>query len=366
MNTHLRSRGQQLSDLGRGAFSLDPHELRATVQTVAQWIVLGSAAGALAGIASAVFLVTLQWATMIRLADPRLLLLLPVAGFLVGWTCVRFGKGVGRGMNLISDELDEHRRTILLRMAPMILIGTVLTHLFGGSAGREGTAIQMGASLADWLRRRLGLKPEQRRLLLMAGISGGFGSVFGTPVAGFVFGLEVQSVGRIRYEGIVPCFTAALVGDWVTRFLIQGLGLTHSHYPQLVPLDSDPGLLLKVVLAGIVFGVTSLLFVELTHAIKHITGNVVRWSPLRPIIGGLLIIALTLLVGSQDYLGLSLPLIQKSVGGGDVVPFAFLLKLVFTSVTLGTGFMGGEVTPLFVIGATSGSTDGRLLCIDQT
>src|SRR5260221_4390382 len=174
MNTNLRSRRQQISDLGRGAFSLDPHELGATVQTVAQWIVLGSAAGALAGIASAIFLVTLQWATLIRLADPRLLFLLPVAGFLVGWTYFHFGKAVARGSNLIIDELHEHRRPILLRMAPMILIGTVLTHLFGGSAGREGTAIQMGASLADWLRRRLGLKPEQRRLLLMAGHNGGF------------------------------------------------------------------------------------------------------------------------------------------------------------------------------------------------
>src|SRR5450432_1839334 len=159
---------QQLSNrLGvtfNGAFSIDPDEHRATVQTVARWIVLGGAAGALAGLSSAIFLMTLQWATVLRLADPRLLFLLPVAGFLVGWAYYRFGSAVARGSNLIIDELHEHSAPIQLRMAPMVLIGTVLTHLFGGSAGREGTAIQMGASLADWLRRRLGLNPEERRL----------------------------------------------------------------------------------------------------------------------------------------------------------------------------------------------------------
>jgi H+/Cl- antiporter ClcA len=212
------------------------------------------------------------------------------------------------------------------------------------------------------LQRLIGLSRADRRLMLMAGISGGFSSVFGTPLAGFVFGLEVQKVGRVGYEGVIPCLVAAIVGDLVTR----AWGATHAHYPALAQVEIDAGLLLKVAAAGVIFGVTSLLFIELTHGIKHLSMHLVRWSPLRPFVGGFLIIGLTLVVGSQDYLGLSLPLIQRSLDGSSVDTLAFLLKLVFTAVTLGTGFLGGEVTPLFVIGSTLGFTVGRLLGVEPT
>jgi H+/Cl- antiporter ClcA len=247
-------------------------------------------------------------------------------------------------------------------MAPFVLFGTVMTHLFGGSAGREGTAIQMGASLADGVRRLLRLSPEDRRLMLMAGISGGFGSVFGTPVAGFVFGMEVQSVGRIRYEGMVPCLVAAIVGDLVTR----AWGVTHALYPALVNVEIDPLLLVKVVIAGIAFGLTSILFVELIHTVKHLHNRYLKYPPLRSFVGGAVIVGLMLIVDTQDYLGLSLPLIQQSLDGTGVPTFAFLLKLIFTAITLGSGFLGGEVTPLFVIGSTLGFTLGGLLGVDPT
>jgi H+/Cl- antiporter ClcA len=260
----------------------------------------------------------------------------------------------------VIEQIHRNDAPIPARMAPLILLGTVLTHLFGGSAGREGTAIQMGSSLADWLQRRLHLSSATRRLMIMAGISGGFGSVFGTPIAGFIFGLEVQHIGQIRYEALLPCLIAALVGDLVTR----AWGVGHSHYPALPHFDPDPSLLLKVVLAAVCFGLTSLLFIELTHGIKRLSARLFQWSPLRPVLGGVIIIALTLIIGSQDYLGLSLPLIQNTLNGTGVIAFAFLLKLIFTSVTLGSGFLGGEVTPLFVIGATLGYTLGRLLNVD--
>lgn len=339
---------------------INPADFLSFLKTLAKWFALGSAVGVLAGTASAVFLVSLAWATDTRIANPMLILLLPLGGFVVGWVYHRFGGSAAQGNNLVIEEVHLNRSRIPLRMAPLILLGTVITHLFGGSAGREGTAIQMGASLADNLRRLLHLSPDDRRLMLMAGISGGFGSVFGTPAAGFVFGMEVQSVGRIRYEGIIPCLVAAVVGDLVTR----AWGVGHSQYPLLAHVEIEPVLLLKVVAAGVVFGLTSILFVELTHTVKRLQSRFVAYPPLRPLIGGLIILALVLVTGTSDYLGLSLPLIQQTMNGAGVVTFAFLLKLVFTAVTLGSGYLGGEVTPLFVIGATLGYTLGVVLGVD--
>ena len=330
------------------------------LKMLVKWGALGSAVGVLAGTASAVFLISLTWATNFRLDNPFLLFLLPLGGLLVGWIYHRFAGTAARGNNLVIEEVHTNGSLIPLRMAPFVLFGTVVTHLFGGSAGREGTAIQMGASLADGLRRALRLNPADRRLMIMAGIAGGFGSVFGTPMAGFVFGMEVQSVGRIRYDGIIPCLVAAVVGDLVTR----GLGVKHSVYPVLANFEIEPVLLLKVALAGIAFGLCSILFVELIHRIKHWQSHWIKYPPLRSFVGGLVIVGLTLLVGTRDYLGLSLPLIQQSVSGTGVVTFAFLLKLVFTAITLASGFMGGEVTPLFVIGSTLGYTLGLALGVD--
>lgn len=355
-----RARWQRVYQTANGVFRIDFREYAALFKTVTKWSILGGAVGVLAGTASAIFLVTLQWATQLRIAHPSLLFLLPVVGFILGWIYHRFAGPAARGNNLIIEELHTNQEPIPLRMAPMVLIGTVFTHLFGGSAGREGTALQMGSSLADSLRRFLGLNQEDRRLMLMAGISGGFGSVFGTPIAGFVFGMEVQSVGRIRYEGIIPCLIAAVVGDLVTR----AWGVTHTHYPSLTNVSLDAGLLFKVAAAGVVFGLASLLFIELTHGIRFLTKRFLAWPPLRPVIGGVVIIGLTLIVGSQDYLGLSLPLIQRSLDGTGVIALAFLLKIVFTGVTLGTGYLGGEVTPLFVIGSTLGYTLGHVLGIN--
>ena len=341
-------------------FNFDLPEFVAFLRFALKWLLLGTLAGILAGTASAVFLISLTWATEIRLANTWLLYLLPLAGFIIGWIYWRFGGSASRGNNLVIDEVNTNRSHIPLRMAPLVLVGTISTHLFGGSAGREGTAIQMGASLADSLRRLLRLNPVDRRLIIMAGISGGFGSVFGVPAAGFVFGMEVQNVGRIRYEGIIPCLVASLVGDYVTR----AWGAHHTLYPKMAEMPVEPLLMLKVALAGIAFGLTSMLFIELIHGIKHLMVRRIHWPPLYPVVGGVALIVLTWLVGTTDYLGLSLPLLSSSMDGSGVVAFAFLLKLIFTAVTLGTGFYGGEVTPLLVIGATLGYTLGGMLGVD--
>lgn len=353
---------QQAYDLFDNMFHFHVADFVDFLKSAAKWTVLGGIVGILAGTASWIFLVSLAWATATRLANPSLIFLLPLGGFAMGWLYYRFGGTAALGNNLVIDEVNNNRSKIPLRMAPLVLLGTVVTHLFGGSAGREGTAIQMGASLADGVRRALKLGPEDRRLILMAGISGGFASVFGVPAAGFVFGMEVQGIGRIRYDGIIPCLVAAFVGDLVTR----ALGAPHTHYPVVPNAEIDLLLMAKVAIAAVAFGLTSIVFVELTHGIKHLLGRTVRYSPLRAVIGGAVVVALTLLVGNQDYNGLSLQLIAKSLDGTGVVPWAFALKLLFTAVTLGSGFLGGEVTPLFVIGSTLGYTLAHPLGIDST
>jgi len=216
----------------------------------------------------------------------------------------------------------------------------------------------MSGSLTDAFARVARIGPVDRRLLLIAALGGGFGSVFGVPVAGCVFALEVQAVGRMRYDAIVPALTASLVGDLVVR----GLGVDHIPVPALGNVDVTALLVGKVLVAGLAFGAAALLFSELTHGIRSLFGAALRWPPLRPLVGGVIVIVLTYLVGTRDYLGLSIPLISGSLAGGaGVVGGAFALKLAFTSITLGAGFQGGEVTPLFVVGATLGVTLGRLL-----
>jgi H+/Cl- antiporter ClcA len=357
-----RRRGQarrsQAYSAVRGLLRVDAGEQLHLVWHLVRWVVLGAIVGVMAGLASAGFLESLDWVTKVREHHEWLLFALPIAGFLVGLAYHYGGNRSGEGNNLIIDEIHDPQKWVPRRMAPLVFLGTLVTHLFGGSAGREGTAIQMSGSLTDAMNRAAHVAKVDRRILLIAAIAGGFGSVFGVPLAGCVFALEVQAVGRVRYDAIVPAMSASVVGD----LLVRGLGVHHTVVPMFVSVHVTPLLVGKVLLAGLAFGLTAILFAELTHGIKAVFRTSVRWAPLRPVIGGLLIVGLTYLVGSQDYLGLSLPLMTKSLAGGaGVIATAFLLKLLFTSVTLGSGFQGGEVTPLFVIGATLGATLGHLL-----
>ena len=333
------------------------------VRHLLKWLGLGSVVGVLAGLSSAGFLVTLEWATATREEFPWLLWFLPLAGLAMGLVYHYGGGDAVAGNNLILDEIHEPRDWIPRRMAPLIYVGTVVTQLFGGSAGREGTALQMSGSLTDAFSRVARLAPADRRIMLIAALSGGFGAVFGVPVAGFVFGVEVHTVGRLRFDALLAALTASMVGDLV----VTGLGVTHTVTPEVVPADLGAGVVARVVVAGVVFGVVARVFIVATHQVRRLYDRLRAWPPIRPAVGGVAIIGLTYLVGNQDYNGLSLPLISASLAGGaGVVAFAFVWKLVFTSVTLGSGFQGGEVTPLFVIGATLGVTLAGVLGLDPT
>lgn len=342
---------------------------------VLKWIVVAVPLGMVVGSAVALFLWMLALATVTREAHPWLLYLLPVVGLVIGLTYQTMGRSVESGNNLILDEIHEPSLGVPLRMAPLVLLGTVATHLFGGSAGREGTAVQMGGSLASSLGKWLGLTRGDTRILLMAGIAGGFGAVFGTPLTGAIFALEVIVIGKLSYEALLPCLIASVVGDWTTT----AWGIPHTHYSiaefakqglgEQVP-RLDLLLAAKVAFASVVFGLVSVLFAELMHGMQHVFKTTVKWAPLRPVVGGILVIGLVQLLGTRDYLGLGVSAPADNPGAVTILScfridgatfWSWWWKILFTVVTLSSGFKGGEVTPLFFIGAALGHSLARLL-----
>ena len=337
--------------------------------SIIRWLLLLAPMSAVVGTACAAFLWSLDVATRARFAYPWLLYGLPVAGFAIGLLYHRFGRSVEGGNNLVVEQIHEPGGGVPLRMAPLIFVGTVVTHVCGGSAGREGTAVQMGASLASALGTLFNLDQDGMRVLLMAGIAAGFGAVFGTPLAGAVFALEVLAIGRVEYGALVPCLVAAVLGDWTC----SQWGIHHTLYHiayrhgEAGKIDIAPLLLIKTALAGVCFGLAGRLFAEANHGLSALFKRSIGFAPLRPVVGGAIVIGLVFAFGTRDYLGLGVWSADPSAA--TIARFfdnpadyrSWALKMLFTVVTLSSGFKGGEVTPLFFIGAALGSALAGLL-----
>lgn len=335
------------------------------ISVILRWIIMLMPMAALVGAACALFLWSLDKVTEVRFSHPWLLFLLPAGGLLVGLVYWWKGGTAEAGNNLIVDQIHEPGGGVPLRMAPLVLIATLATHLFGGSAGREGTAVQMGGSIASGFGKLFRLDTDGTRVMLMAGVAAGFAAVFGTPLAGAVFAMEVLAIGRMQYLALAPCLGCALLADWVC----QSLGIHHTVYTILSPAHGlvEPLLLAKVVVAAVAFGVISFVFAEANHRLGAWIKARIGFAPLRLFIGGVAIIALVYLTGTRDYLGLGIladhpgAVTLPALFGPQTHAWSWLLKLVFTVVTLSFGFKGGEVTPLFFIGAALGNALSPIL-----
>lgn len=320
------------------------------LQIAARWAALIMLLSLMSGTSSALFLYALDWITNTREANTWLIWFLPVGGLLIGLMYFYYGKAVSGGNNLLLDGVKDKGSKISWIMAPLVLIGTLLTHLFGGSAGREGTAIQMSSSMADQLSNPFRLNALQRKILLLAAIAGGFAAVFGTPAAGAIFALELLLIRKLLLPALLPVALTA----WLSDFVCHLWQVPHTPYRiPFVPDINAEGLLWSAV-AGVVFGVVALLFSRLGHLWSQLFNQFIRRMPLRPVIGGVVLMIVIWILGDTRHIGLGIPVIVDSFNQ-PVYEYDFILKILLTTFTLGAGFKGGEVTPLFFIGSTLGN-----------
>lgn len=320
-----------------------------------KWVFFSIIVGGIVGLCGTAFYFSLSFVTLLRGQYPWLLFLLPVGGLLIvgAYHLLRDEKDTGTNLVISAIQTDEQ---IPLRMAPLIFISTLLTHLFGGSAGREGAALQMGGSLGSGLGKLFRFDEKDKHVMIMCGMSAAFSALFGTPMAAAILPMEMVSVGVMYYIALVPCVISSLVAHGIA----ESFGITSS----IFSIDPLPrfGILpaVKISFLAILCALISILFCILLHKSEEIYKKYLKNPYLRIMTGGILVVLLTLLIGSRDYNGTGVTIIEKCMQG-EVRPEAFLLKMVFTALTLGAGFKGGEIVPSFFTGAAFGCLFGNIL-----
>jgi H+/Cl- antiporter ClcA len=329
---------------------IKPMDLKKTILLSFKWILICALIGFFSGSASAFLLVALEWAAQLRTQNNWLLWLLPIGGLLIGLLYHYYGKDVVKGNNLLLEEYKTPEKTIPLKMAPFVLLGTIITHLFGGSAGREGTAVQMGGAIADQFTRIFHLDAADRKTLIILGISAGFASVFGTPLAGAIFALEVVYFTKISLKSSILSFVVA----YFAYYTVDLWSVHHTHYS--IPIVPELNLenFLWIIPVSILFGFAAMLFSRSTHFWSSLFSKTISYPPLRPFVGGIIFALVIFYFGATKFMGLGVPYIVEAFSKPNEY-YDFLLKILFTGFTLGAGFKGGEVTPLFFVGATLGS-----------
>ncbi|KSV60379.1 chloride channel protein [Acetivibrio ethanolgignens] len=329
------------------------------VKTLFQWIFFAIVVGGIGGAVGTLFHYCIEWVTEYRIAHDFILWLLPVGGIAIVFLYRLCHMENDRGTNLIISSIRSNEQVSIL-MAPLIFISTVITHLFGGSAGREGAALQIGGSIGAFIGRHFHMDEKNMHLITMCGMSSVFAALFGTPLTAAMFSMEVVSVGVVYYSAIVPCIFSSLVGFAVAG--MAGIAPTAFNIEELIPELSVLSVAQVSVLAALC-AVLSIVFCVLLHTSGHWFKEKFSNQYIRIIVGGIFLIALTLLSGSRDYNGAGMAVIEQALRG-QAVPWAFFLKMLFTAVTIGSGFKGGEIVPTFFVGATFGCVAAPLLGMD--
>ena len=334
--------------------------------TFVKWLVFAAVSGAVCGGVAAAFYHAFEAVTTLRQAHSWLLFLLPLGGAAIVLLYRWCGMEGDRGTNFVLVAVRENR-PLRLRTAPLVFLSTILTHLLGGSSGREGAILQIGGSISSRLGRLMRLDDKDSRIITMCGMSAAFSALFGTPLTAAMFAMEVTSVGVLYYAAIVPCALSAILGLWMAQlFHVPATAFALEGIPDLGPVS-----LLQILGMGVLFALLSILFCRLMHAAPRLYEKYLPDPLIRAAAGGALVIGLTYLVwlwdpGSYDYNGAGEAVLRAAVEGGQARPEAFFLKMLFTTITLGAGFKGGEIVPVFFTGATFGCTAAPLLGLDPS
>lgn len=323
-----------------------------TVGTLLKWIFLSIIIGIGVGVISAAFSHLLALVTTIRMGHKWLVFGLPIAGVAIVFLYEIAGEAKNQGTNMVMQVVRDDKELMPGRIAPLILIASAITHLFGGSAGREGAALQFGASVGDWFGRKIHLNDSDRKIITLASMSAAFAGLLGTPMAAALFPIEVISVGVMYYAALVPCVFSAFIAQEVS-ILLHVRTLTTPYLVLGVPKFYSWAIV-KFVILACCFALAGMLFYTLMHLTSQMYEKFIKNRYIRIVVGGCLVVVMYLIVGTDDYLGLGNSVIQASfetpAGYED-----FVLKIVFTALTLCAGFKGGEIVPTFFIGATLGS-----------
>lgn len=325
-------------------------------RTFYRWVLVSVATGVVCGLVGSAFHLTVDWVTSVRMANPWLIFLLPVGGLVIA-AIYRVSKMEGEGTNGIIDSIHDGAR-VHIRLVPVIFVSTAITHLVGGSAGREGAALQIGGGIGYRVGRLLKLDDKDMRLVTLCGMSAVFAALFGTPLTATIFALEVISVGILYYSGFIPCLVASVTAYGISRLV----GIAPMRYAvALEPLEVI--MLIKVCILAVICALVSIVFCVAMHQTERFASAKIKNIYLRAALGGVIVIALTLIVGTDCYNGIGTDTIARALGEGEAPGWGFFWKIVFTAVTIGFGFKGGEIVPTMFIGAALGCTAGPLLGI---
>ena len=321
----------------------------------AKWVIFATITGTIVGLVGSAFYFLLSFVTIVWEQTPWIIYLLPLAGLAVVATYHFMRNDNDGGTNLVISAVHSGDR-IPLRMTPSIFISTTLTHLFGGSAGREGAALQIGGSIGNSLGKLFRFDEKDTHVVIMCGMSAAFSTLFGTPMAAAIFPMEMVSVGVMYYMALVPCVVSSLVAHGIAVLL--GVAGETFHVAGIPGLELIPSL--KIVLLASICAFLSMAFCVLLHKTEHLYKKCLKNRYLRIFIGGCAVVLLTVLVGNNDYNGAGMHMIEHAIGG-EVAPEAFLLKMLFTALTIGAGYKGGEIVPTFFVGATFGCLMGQFI-----